>query len=519
MNARRIAASVAALVLGLSLVVPVAVAEDHSPWVPPGQVDTSGHADVAPVLVGSPVPGISSVPPDTITRATVGRYCAVHIGSLVWTPDHVLTVTTASEGGSWCTPPMSLSSSWAIASAACIEPSTGTGNWNGEVVGGTTDGGATYVYGGVAVCEGGTTYPVCFSWQLQEPEWSGHWDGFVSCDPNRESDVLVTVTCSDGSVHTDRVPAGTLPVPVCPAGTYTTGVVVSSPTGVTIGSAATHEGFPDVCRSGACIPHALVGGQWCAAGTMGCSGWWAGSAAADGCAWSPPGVADPSMWYGLLATDCEQARSHGYFPIATEPTATASSGPTTINVNVNVTVKPTVQVTVNVDHVNIETDPNPAGCLAGVDALNAFSWVIEPLRCLLIPSDAFIAGMGLSVADPPPSGSGPANPCNGTGAVDVCPAADSQVGKWKKSLEDAAAAFRVPPRGEIDCLGPGLVMPPPSNTTIYPAQACSDPGKTLASMSYVGTAALIGVVGFLSGTKILSSLLKVHVFQAPGAAD
>jgi len=296
------------------------------PWVAPSQVDATGH-DVGALVVGAPVSGLSAIPADVVDPATVGPYCAVRVVGFSWSL-HVVTVSTAGEGAYYCSAPISLSSSWPLPYRTCYVDGVQVSQDN-LPLGQTSDGGATWVY--TPACPGEAL--ACVSWTKQEPDWSGHWDGFTTCDPAPTTATLsIVVLCSDSSTHTDLVPDGQ-PVtpPTCPPGSVVTSVTVRTSTGQDVGSVTTHGGFPEVCRTGTCLPWVNVGGVWSSI-TDATSAWWRSTVAPaipDGCGWAPAGTSDPTMFASLLAADCSDAwEHHAVFPDPVQPPPTSSASGT-----------------------------------------------------------------------------------------------------------------------------------------------------------------------------------------------
>lgn len=478
---RKAVAAGAALILGAALFVAqvpaYAAGDTHSDWVPPGQVDKTG-VDVSRVAVGGTVTGVSAVPADLIDRATVGQYCAVRIASLVWT-DHTLTVTTSGEGGVWCNAPISLSSSSALPYAWCyIDGVAVSGSGSGVVgsLGGTSDGGATYVYGG-NVCAGGSSPAACFSWQKQEGDWSGHWDGFTSCDPSPAGAQLrIIVGCSDGSTVTATGASGAaIPPPACPSGSVVTSIVATSVTGSPVGTVTTHSTFPAECRGGTCLPWVqTASGVWCSVADPSCS-WWVDSGAGSplGCGWAPAGTSNPEMFASLLASDCEDAKTHGGFPDPREtpaptPTPTATAGSTsTVKVEVNVTVTPVPPTSTN--------PPITGGCLSTVSGFNPAEWVYAPVRCLFLPSP----GLGSSVM------SHVAGSAAGAGGG---------LSAWVNLGSAMAGAIAVADDGRDCSTGPEVRLPIAGGVSFYPMDSCTSYGRRLAAVTKTGLS--IGLVFF-----------------------
>ena len=239
------------------------------------------------------------------------------------------------------------------------------------------------------------------------------------------------------------------------------------------------------------------------------------------------------MW-SLPPADCEAARHDGFdlpsvqsqVPSAgatVTVTAPGSGGTVIVNVPeptviVNVPA-PTVNVSVNVSVEPLQPANNPSGgCLTEMTVWNPASWVLEPLRCALVPSDAFLAGMlPDNQGGPGPwTDSCPGRPANGFDACSV--ARTSKAGDWKRALEAAGEAFVVPPPSSEDCMGPGIPLGPPANVTVYPASACEAPGKTFAAIMYLGSQVLVYVLTFLATTRMISGAVGASAF-AGGAVD
>lgn len=501
---RLVVLAVVAVLVLLGVRVPGAHALDRSDWVPPGQVTRSG-ADVSPVVVGGTVPSVTAVPPDVIERATLGEYCAVRVASLVWS-GHQLTVTTAGEGGSWCFAPISLSSSWALPHLWCYVDGVAQRTTN-VPSGGTVDGGATYVY--TPLC--GDAPAACVSWTKQEPDWSGHWDGFTSCDPNPvAATARIVYSCSDGSTGSSLLGSGlALVPPACPAGSYITALIVTGVTGSPVGSVSTHSGFPVGCAFGECLPWVLVGGQWCSVVDRSC-GWWQDTSAADGCGWAPAGTSSPEMFFPLDPGDCQDARTHGGFPVP--PSGTPSPTPTPTSSSTVV-----VNVNVNVSRVHIETDPQASGdCVAGgVQAFNPASWIIEPAKCLLIPSEGAFAALKAGVCITSDS------PDKTTGGW--CTLAKGKFGTYSDRINEIGGYLDDIP--VADCMGPGVPLMdlvhgrPNEVVVLYPLQACVPPGRTLAAISFAGTTILCYVIGFVSLFKVVGSAVGVGLFKGNDSAS
>jgi len=498
------------------------------PWVPPSAVTHDGVADPAGTLGGAVVPAVMGTPEDVVTPPTSGgSICTRRAAAWSWVGDMWVYTVTGIGGSSAVTCAQQGSATYASAIYGCLFTSrywdAGLATW--FEVGFIEERGQAFA----TVVKGSTAYTVtgaCRVPQYQSvyymrlPVVTGATivqDGILSYRPGVGVPLRLSVvtTCSDASTVTVTVASGAAVDPAaCVTGSVVS-VAYQTTSGVGLGTATVgtvYQGSSCMSAVGACWLLVTAPGVAvpCANTDPACD-WWGGTSAATGCEWTNGGA---EMW-AVDPADCEAARHDGYDVVPDRGTATATAVPTVVvQPTVIVTVNPSVNVSVSVTVPPVQTDPNPPGCLEGMNALNPASWVLEPLRCLLIPSEAFLVANGIDDGGSGGTGSACEGPLPG---ISVCEKREeSKAGDWKRALEAAAEAFRVDPPDSEDCLGPGIVFPPPLNLTLYPAQACSDPGRTLASTSYIGSQVVIWVMAFLTVTRMVSSAVGLSAYTSAG---
>jgi hypothetical protein len=551
---RRVVA-VVALVVTLSLVAsPRASAVTiNDPWVPPSVATHDGLASSALAVSGASVPLEAADPADVLTTAAVaGTSCTRRYVSWGWAGSN-LVVSGAIAGTTTCNlkaypnewPVFGLTFGCVVTNSYFDSVSQRT-RLVGEVYPYTAGAGDTYAIsgsqGGPVVfapnCAGivgaGAAANVTLAWVKLASYFNTTTasDGLLAFRPGVLAAyppvVTVVVHCSDNSTVSTSFGGGlSVRLPECVTGVFVSAEVLAGGQVVgNVGVAPAFQGHSCLSSAGACVLWVTWAGGSCANDDPSCA-WWGTTSPADSCDWKNGAG---QMW-SLPPADCVAARHDGFDVPGVQsqvPSATATHDPLpepTIIVNVpqptvivNVP-QPTVNVSVTVNVEPLQPANNPAGgCLAEMTVWNPASWVLEPLRCALVPSDAFLAGLlPDNQGGPGPwTDSCPGRPANG---YDPCSVArTSKAGDWKRALEAAGEAFVVPPPSSEDCMGPGIPLGPPSNTTIYLASSCEAPGKTFAAIMYVGSEVIIYVVAFLATTRMITSAVGASAF-AGGAVD
>jgi hypothetical protein len=335
---------------------------------------------------------------------------------------------------------------------------------------------------------------------------------------NPPRQLVTTNTCVDGQGNTSTTTASSatftetdasypaFPVaPVCPSGTHLAGsTVVETSPGLptkTIWqfSVPTHvqqwqQNFPE-CGDGSCrLGLTKIGPSGsdlgdCFAEQGRCTGWFTDPNKTEDyqCTYGPP--ASPS---NVDITECNTYS--GYFDPADQAKGTPYGDPATGAI-------PTTSVTTSTGTTTTTDSPDPSGAAASPDGVSCFpsgwasvmnpvEWVLQPIKCALtwafVPSTSTLADLESQVT----------TGLNGTG-----------VGEWGSALSGLFGKLGGSGSG---CTGPTVTFPM-TNTAMQPFNACSDPMKTVASVSYAFSTLALVVFGAVAGLRIVGGAFGVSV--------
>lgn len=532
---RIVASSVALALVFIGGVSVPAHAMTGEPWVPPSMhTDTQG-LDVSALVYGGALdvnPLVKDgVPVDATTPPPNGggSYCNYSVVSMVWTGESLTMVYGATDGpnngdgtgmcASWNN--QDIGASW-----RCVVTVGGNGLTAGSVLAASSNN-LSDVVGGVAnervysnICGTLKVYNPAASflpYSMIRPGSSGTtgsvgWRTFNPAAAGLLAYVVSQVCDGVSSSASFALGVGMVMLPEC-AGVRTQ-LSVSAVGGTDPLTVSTIDPRMSRCGSwGGCVMVNSFGAGVCVSGAASCWFWPLDSVMGQ-CS-----IRDPNGdGWNLPSSDCDEARTHGYFPGPSDapPPATLTPDPTVVP-----TGQPTTQVTVNVnvnvnvDHVHVAPDAQALGDCepGGVSLFNPASWVVEPLKCLLIPSTAALGSLGAAIC---------VDGANPSGEGGWCAQGRGKIGVYSDRVGEVQSYLAVP---MPDCAGPAVPLSMLDHGSLvevvklYPLQACVDPGRTLAGISFAGTTILCYVIGFLGLFKVVGSALGVGLFNGDNKED